>query len=241
MRPECQNEFDRVVDITSAFEFHHIPYAVWGTMIQFINGIPVDVPVGTKTYFDFAPTNSLHNFVQEVSLVVEDDRFDDAVKIFLHDDYAQQCLSKPLPQDRAYSEDDPFDHFGAYAAGEAHFVDRDCSTSPVQLWRRSVWFPYADLLSDTYTQSYYPSHEEQVLKMQGGDEYYLLHGITCDRPRAFRVMTQAQMVESTMLHGAKALESNQILSITWARIFLHSLLYIGDANGKFHHEALHSL
>lgn len=48
MRPECQNEFDRVVDIAVAFEFYHIPRAVWGTMLHFIYGIPVGIPVGLR-------------------------------------------------------------------------------------------------------------------------------------------------------------------------------------------------
>jgi hypothetical protein len=77
--------------------------------------------------------------------------------------------------------------------------------------------------------------------MQDGGGAYLLHGIECTKPRAFRIMTQAQMVESAMLHGAKALDSNQTLSITWARVFLHALLYIGDLSGTFHYPSLRSL
>jgi len=58
MRPECQNGFDRVVDIAAAFEFYRIPYAVWGTMLHFIYGIPVGIPVSSRRFFSRIPSPS---------------------------------------------------------------------------------------------------------------------------------------------------------------------------------------
>lgn len=48
IRAGCVGAFDRVVDVAAAFEYHSIPYAVWGTMLHFIHGIPVDIPVSVS-------------------------------------------------------------------------------------------------------------------------------------------------------------------------------------------------
>lgn len=37
MRSYCRGSFDRVADVTTAFEFYNIPYAVWGTMLNYIH------------------------------------------------------------------------------------------------------------------------------------------------------------------------------------------------------------
>lgn len=174
-------------------------------------------------------------------MVVEDNRFDDAVKVLLDDDYLRQCFCKPQLPDEDDSREPPFYHFGFYAAGEAHFVDRDCSAPPFQLWRRSIWLPYADLSRDKYTTTYFPSREEQILHMQDEDEAYLLHGISCVKPRSFRILTQAQMVETAMLNGARSAKFDRSQSIAWARIFLHTIIYLGTVTGTFHHPSFHSL
>lgn len=46
--PNRLNAFDRVVDIISAFEFYGVTYAVWGSMLNYIHGAPVGIPVSSS-------------------------------------------------------------------------------------------------------------------------------------------------------------------------------------------------
>lgn len=135
----------------------------------------------------------------------------------------------------------PFSHFGFHPAGEAHFVDRDCLTPPFQLWRRSTWLPHVDLSSDRYTAAYFPHREEQVLRMLDEDDSYLLYGVSCTKPGAFRILTQAQMIESSMLLGARTMKSDLLQSISWSRCIFRAFTYIGAPSGSFHYPSLHSL
>lgn len=42
--------FDRVVDITTAFEFYNVTYAVWGSLLNYIHGVPVIFSVSERCW-----------------------------------------------------------------------------------------------------------------------------------------------------------------------------------------------
>lgn len=126
-------------------------------------------------------------------------------------------------------------HFGFYQRGEAHFLDRDAIMSPIQLWRRSKWFPNIDILGTGITEMWFPFREQQELRMLVENEPYLLQGISCSRPRSFRIFTQAQLVESALIHGAACLASDSLKAISWGRTLLDAFIYMGELSGKFHY------
>lgn len=173
--------------------------------------------------------------------MVEDDVFDLAVEILLSDDYLRQCFCPPLPEHPP--KNSPVYHFGFYQRGEAHFFDRDASMPPVQLWRRSKWFPGIDILEPGITEMWFPFREQQELRMHVENEPYLLHGISCYRPRPFRIFTEAQLVESALFHGAACLASGDFKGIGWGRTLPDAMLYMGtpELRGKFHHPAIAKL
>lgn len=119
--------------------------------------------------------------------------------------------------------------------GEAHFLNRDASMPLIQLWRRSMWFPDIDILQEGITEIRFPFRKDEEKRMREDNELYLLHGISCSRPRPFRMFTQAQLIESTLVHGARRFLSDPSDTRGRGRLLFNALLYIGEPSGTFHY------
>lgn len=152
----------------------------------------------------------------------------------------RQCFCTPSASSRS-SSSGGFDHIGYHQRGEAHFVDRDATAAPVQLWRRSRWFPDIDILQEGVTEIYFPHRERQELMMREENAPYLLDAISPARPRAFRIFTPAQLIESALVHGASCLSSDEVIARSWGRTLFDAFLYIGEARGEFHHSSIAKL
>ncbi len=94
--------------------------------------------------------------------------------------------------------------------------------------------PHVNLFDEAYVLPWIPKRARQVLKMQDGDEFYLLHDIQCRDSRPIRILSQAQMVEIGILLGMRHVVSNSSLLRRWAMTFIHSLIYMGKPSGSFH-------